>query len=268
MYIEFDGTLLTGSADKIIKQWKLNLSSGSADCITKYSGHLDCVRGLCLNNTNDQEFFSCSNDGNVIQWRLGQSSPLRTIRITDTFLYSIYMLQNLSEQSASDSCYFITSGEDRSLRIHSASNNRAELVQTLVLPSQSLWNCICLPNGNIVVACSDGSIRLFTQKEILIANKSELEEYEKELSQFAIPVKTNQEMSQINMNKLPGIEALANPGKKDGQNLIINNENEAEVYQWDASDARWIKIGVAVGSSDAGGGSGSRQKVHYLGKVS
>lgn len=49
---------------------------------------------------------------------------------------------------------------------------------------------------------------------------------------------------------------------------MISNENEIEVYQWSKADDRWIKIGVAVGSSSAGGGAaGSRQKASYLGKV-
>ena len=97
-----------------------------------------------------------------------------------------------------------------------------------------------------------------------MASKSEQEEYERELAQFAIPLKTNQAMAQINRTELPGIEALANPGRHDGQTLMINNENEAEVYQWDETDSRWVKIGVAVGSSDAAGGQ--TKKTVYLGK--
>ena len=169
-----------------------------------------------------------------------------------------------SIQADPKTCYFITSGEDRSLRVHSANESGAQTIQTLALPSQSLWYTISLPNGNLVVACSDGSIRLFTNNEHQMASKSEQEEYERELAQFAIPLKTNQAMAQINRTELPGIEALANPGRRDGQTLMINNENEAEVYQWDETDSRWVKIGVAVGSSDAAGGQ--TKKTMYLGK--
>ena len=51
-----------------------------------------------------------------------------------------------------------------------------------------------------------------------MANKSEQEEYETELSQFAIPLKTNEAMSQIDRTQLPSVEALAIPGSKG--NLI------------------------------------------------
>jgi phospholipase A-2-activating protein len=72
-------------------------------------------------------------------------------------------------------------------------------------------------------------------------------------------------MSQINRTELPGVEALANHGKRDGQTIMINNENEIEVYSWSEVEMRWVKIGVAVGSSTAAGGS-NREKVLFEGK--
>jgi phospholipase A-2-activating protein len=96
-----------------------------------------------------------------------------------------------------------------------------------------------------------------------MATQQEQEEYEKELGQFNIPIKANEAFSQINRTELPGVEALTIPGRRDGQTLMVNNDNEIEVYQWDLSQSKWIKIGVAVGSSDA---AGKREKVSYLGK--
>jgi phospholipase A-2-activating protein len=122
-----------------------------------------------------------------------------------------------------------------------------------------------LPNNDIVIACSDGTIRIFTQDETRVASKSECEAFEHELSVFAIPTKTDETMSKINRSELPGIEALSNPGRKDGQTIMINNENEVEVYSWSEVDTRWVKIGVAVGSATSSGGS-NRDKVKYDGK--
>jgi phospholipase A-2-activating protein len=121
---------------------------------------------------------------------------------------------------------------------------------------------VCLPNETIAVACSDGSIRLFTNHEKLMANENEQAEYEQELSRFAIPIKSDETMSQIDPSKLPGPEALTQMGHKDGQTLMIKSCNEVEVYQWSGSDNKWIKIGVAVGTS-----TGTSQKTSYLGKV-
>jgi phospholipase A-2-activating protein len=125
-----------------------------------YTGHTDCVRGLA---TNKDYFFSCSNDGTVIQWQLNNPNPIKRYNITESFIYSIFASNNI----------FVTSGEDRSLRIHDSNRPANDsLLQTLVLPSQSLWNCICLPNNDIVVACSDGTVRIFTQDESRTASKS------------------------------------------------------------------------------------------------
>jgi phospholipase A-2-activating protein len=131
-----------------------------------------------------------------------------------------------------------------------------------------LWCCICLSNSTLAVACSDGSIRLFTQNPALMASKAEMEEYESTLGQFAIPTKSNPEISPIDSSKLPGLEALSEPGQRDGQNKLINNNNQIEVYVWSNLEQKWEKIGVAVGSSgSAGGSSSSRQKVSFEGKV-
>lgn len=268
--IEKQRVLLTGSADKTIKHWQLNQANTNCDLICTYKGHTDCVRGLALNHFNKNEFFSCSNDGCVIQWQISNPQPMRVFQVTNSFLYSINMVY--SDESAPGECLFITSGEDRTLRIHSTSKGSAKsdssgCVQSLALPCQTLWYTVCLPNGTIAVGCSDGSIRLFTNHEKLMASTSEQEEYERELSQFAIPVKSDETMSQIDRNKLPGLEALTQQGSKDGQTLMVNTGNEVEVHQWSGADKKWVKIGVAVGSSSgAGGSSGTRQKTSYLGK--
>jgi phospholipase A-2-activating protein len=268
--VDKQGVMLTASADKTIKQWQLGADKRSADNLCSYTGHSDCVRGLALNLNNKQEFFSCSNDGHVIHWRLGQPTPLRKVYVTDSFLYSISMLnyeQNDSLRNPIDQCYFVTSSEDRSVRVHHASGKTGiATVQTLSLPCQTVWHAVCLPNGDLCAACSDGSIRVFTQREAEFATAQEQEEYERELAQFAIPLKADSALSQIDRNDLPGIEALRLPGRMEGQPLMINNNNEIEVYQWDSSASRWLKIGVAVGSSDAASGGSGRQKVTYLGK--
>ncbi len=54
------------------------------------------------------------------------------------------------------------------------------------------------------------------------------------------------------MSKLPGPEALLVPGNKDGQNIIVKNNNVPEVYQWSTSELQWIKIGEAIDAANSG----------------
>lgn len=168
--IEKRSILLTASADKTIKQFSIDSSRGSYEFQFKYTGHSDCVRGLCIHAHTDAEFFSCSNDGTVIEWRLESPTPLRRVQVTGSFLYAINTLRPEVDIN-DDTCYVITSGEDRSLRIHEMGAKKAGVMQTIVLPCQTLWYTVALTNGAIAVACSDGSIRLFTQSEHLMASK-------------------------------------------------------------------------------------------------
>lgn len=264
--VDKQGIILTASADKSIKHWQLSPDQSSAEEILTYTGgHTDCVRGLALNVNNKQEFFSCANDGNVVHWRLGQPNPLRTIHVADSFLYSINMIKMTTGYG---DCQFVTSSEDRSIRVHQSSVKSLDIstLQTISLPCQTVWYACCLSNGDLIAACSDGSIRIFTQDESQFAGKQQQEEFERELAQFSIPVRSNEALSQINRSELPGIEALARPSKMDGQPLMINNNNEVEVYQWSDAESRWIKIGTAVGSADGAGGGNTKQKITYLGR--
>ena len=54
-------------------------------------------------------------------------------------------------------------------------------------------------------------------------------------------------------------------GNKDGATTMINTGNGVDVYQWDASQAKWVKIGNVVGSS--GSTQSTSGKTLYEGKV-
>lgn len=161
--------------------------------------------------------------------------------MSDSFLYSINTLPNYNTDNEFN---FVTSGEDRSVRILSSKSNNP--IQTLVLPCQSIWCCISLPNSDLVLACSDGTIRLFTQDESRMANSAEREEFERELASFTMPTKADEKLSKIDRSKLPGVEALLTHGESDGKILLINNNNETEVYSWNLAECRWVKIGTAI----------------------
>lgn len=55
-------------------------------------------------------------------------------------------------------------------------------------------------------------------------------------------------------------------GKRDGQTTMVNTNGTVDVYQWDASQAKWVKIGNVVGSS--GSTQSTSGKTLYEGTVS
>ncbi|XP_078425520.1 phospholipase A-2-activating protein isoform X2 [Cetorhinus maximus] len=236
------GFMLTGSADKTIKMWK------AGRCEHTFMGHNDCVRGLAI--LNELEFLSCSNDATIRRWQItGQC--LHIYYGHTNYIYCLSVFPNGED--------FVTTGEDRSLRIWKDS----ECTQTIRLPAQSIWSCCVLDNGDIVVGSSDGIIRVFTEAEERTATAEEIQTFENELSSATIDPKTG-DLGDININELPGREHLDEPGTREGQTRLIRVGDSVHAYQWSVVDGRWLKIGDVVGSS--GGTQKTSGKVLYEGK--
>ncbi|XP_013048825.2 phospholipase A-2-activating protein [Anser cygnoides] len=223
------GLMLTGSADKTIKLWK------AGRCERTFTGHEDCVRGLAI--LSEMEFLSCANDASVRRWQIS-GECLQVYYGHTNYIYSISVFPHCKD--------FVTTGEDRSLRIW----KRGECAQTIRLPAQSVWCCCVLDNGDIVVGASDGFVRVFTESLERTASAEEIQAFENELSQASIDPKTG-DLGDINAEDLPGKEHLKEPGTRDGQTRLIKDNGKVEAYQWSVSEGRWIKIGDVVGSSGA-----------------
>ncbi|XP_039589171.1 phospholipase A-2-activating protein isoform X3 [Passer montanus] len=223
------GLMLTGSADKTIKLWK------AGRCERTFTGHEDCVRGLAI--LSEMEFLSCANDASVRRWQI-TGECLQVYYGHTNYIYSISVFPHCKD--------FVTTGEDRSLRIW----KQGECAQTIRLPAQSVWCCCVLDNGDIVVGASDGIIRVFTESLERTASAEEIQAFENELAQASIDPKTG-DLGDINADDLPGREHLKDPGTRDGQTRLIKDNGKVEAYQWSVSEGRWIKIGDVVGSSGA-----------------
>ncbi|NXM65623.1 PLAP protein, partial [Serilophus lunatus] len=223
------GLMLTGSADKAIKLWK------AGRCERTFTGHEDCVRGLAI--LSEMEFLSCANDATIRRWQIS-GECLQVYYGHTNYIYSISVFPRCKD--------FVTTGEDRSLRIW----RHGECAQTIRLPAQSVWCCCVLDNGDIVVGASDGIIRVFTESLERTASAEEIQVFENELSQASIDPKTG-DLGDINADDLPGREHLKDPGTRDGQTRLIKDNGKVEAYQWSVGEGRWIKIGDVVGSSGA-----------------
>ncbi|KAF7244575.1 Phospholipase A-2-activating protein [Varanus komodoensis] len=215
------GLMLTGSADKTIKLWK--------------AGHEDCVRGLAI--LSETAFLSCSNDASIRRWQIS-GECLQVYYGHTNYIYCISVFPQSED--------FVTSGEDRSLRIW----RKGECTQTIRLPAQSAWCCCVLNNGDLVVGASDGIIRVFTESLERTASLEEIQAFENELSKATIDPQTG-DLGAINPDDLPGRAHLNEQGTRDGQTRLIKNGGKVEAYQWSISENRWMKIGDVVGSSGA-----------------
>ncbi|XP_061619717.1 phospholipase A-2-activating protein isoform X2 [Phyllopteryx taeniolatus] len=206
------GTLLSGSWDTSAKVWL------SEKCMMTLQGHSAAVWAVAM-LPEQGLMLSASADKTIKLWKAGQC-----------------------ERTFTD---FVSTGEDRTLRIWRS----GECTQTLRLPTQSVWCCCILPNGDIAVGASDGIIRVFTEAEDRMASAGDLQAFEDELSNATIDPKTG-DLGDIKIEELPGREHLNEPGNRDGQTRLIKDGQKVEAYQWSVSDGRWMKIGDVVGGSN------------------
>lgn len=100
--------------------------------------------------------------------------------------------------------------------------------QTIFLPCISIWCLDTLTNGDIAVGGNDGFIRIFTRSSERHAPIAEITAFDEAVVAQAIP--TNQ-VGDVDKSKLPGIEALASPGVKNGQVLMVKSGNVVEAHQ-------------------------------------
>ncbi|XP_071838733.1 phospholipase A-2-activating protein-like [Apostichopus japonicus] len=237
------GLMLTASADKLIKLWK------AGKCERTFKGHQDCVRGLAV--VSDVEFLSVSNDTTIRRWLI-TGECMETFHGHTNFIYSISLL--------ADGQGFVSSGEDRTVKVW----KEGECKQTITLPAQSVWSVCSLPNGDIVAGASDGVARVFTTDPERIADPDTQAMFERQLSSFAMPAKT-QAFGDIKMEDLPDSSDLRKPGSKDGQTKLIRAGNKVEAYSWSVAEDKWTKIGDVVGG-EGDDVTPSTSKVMYEGK--
>ncbi|KAI9140362.1 WD-40 repeat-containing protein [Paraphysoderma sedebokerense] len=216
-----DDHILTASADKTIKLW-----SGQK-CLSTFSGHSDVVRDLAL--IPGVGVLSCSNDSTLRLWSF-EGKCMQEMYGHTSFVYAVKVLP---------SGEFVSCGEDRSVRIWRDGQN----VQTIMLPAVSVWAIDVNPSGDIVAGTSDGIIRVFSRDAARFADESIVKNFDSQVSACAIP---KNQVGDVKKENLPGPEALSNAGKKDGQVIMIRNEDIVEAHQWSQAEQRWTKVGEVV----------------------
>jgi phospholipase A-2-activating protein len=243
--------ILTGSADKSIKVWHWNSSDGSVRCTATLDRHTDCVRDL--KRVNDSQFLSCANDATIILWNLS-GEVLGTYYGHENYIYSVVPLIG----STIDDPRFASCSEDKTLRIWR--NGQAE--QTIRLPAPTLWCVDQLTNGDLIVGASNGKVYVYTQNKAAMASAEERKQLEEELAKMALPMA---ELGDLDVKKLPGKDALHQPGDKDGKTKLIRDGDSIQAYQWNAAKFEWQKIGDVVGAANSN--NDPSQKKEFEGKL-
>ncbi|KAJ3028528.1 hypothetical protein HDV00_010188 [Rhizophlyctis rosea] len=216
-----------GSADKTIKLWREGKN------VHTYTGHTDAVRGLAL--YQGVGFASCSNDSTIRLWSFN-GDVLQELSGHTSFIYTLIALPTGE---------LVSGGEDRTVRVWRGN----ECVQTISHPCQSMWSVCAVPNGDIVSAGSDGVVRVWTRHAERKADEAVIKSFDEAVASTVIP---SNQVGDVDKSKLPGVGALQEPGKKDGEVKMVRVGNAAEAHQWSAVEGQWVKIGEVVDAVGSG----------------
>lgn len=226
------GELITGSSDSTLKLWR------GRTCLHTFLGHTDTVRGLAV--MPGLGILSASHDSSVRLWSLTGEVLLEMVGHT-ALVYSV---------DAHSSGLVVSGSEDCFLKIW----RDGVCVQSIEHPG-CVWDVKLLENGDIVTACSDGAVRIWTSHNDRLSEPMELEAYAIELSQY----KSNRKkVGGLKLADLPGLEALQLPGSTDGQTMVVREGDNGVAYSWNSSEKKWDKIGEVVD----GPGDGTSNTVH------
>lgn len=230
-----NGDVITGSADKTIKKWR------NGQEVQILCRHNDIIRSLAF--LPGIGIVSCSNDGEVRITSL-DGQLVQQIMAHDHIIYNICVLPTGEIATAS---------EDKTIKIF----KDGKCVQTIPHPG-NVWDVKPLPNGDIVTGCSDYVARVWTRSEGRVGGQDLLQGYQDNLATQEVSKKT---IGQVDLDKLPGEDALQEKGQNDGQTKLVRHGDSASVYQWSEAESTWIKIGDVVEGPKEG------QKTYMDGKL-
>ncbi|TQD76703.1 hypothetical protein C1H46_037737 [Malus baccata] len=218
------GELVTGSSDTTLKLWR------GSTCTHTFVGHSDTVRGLAV--MSELGILSASHDGSIRLWALSGEVLMEMVGHT-SIVYSV---------DSHVSGLIVSSSEDCFAKIWKDGVS----MQSIEHPG-CVWDAKFLENGDIVTACSDGAVRVWTINQDKIADALEVESYFSQLSQHKI---SRKRVGGLKLEELPGLEALQIPGTSDGQTKVVREGDNGVAYVWNMREQKWDKIGEVVDGPD------------------
>lgn len=235
------GKYVTASADKTIMIWN---KRGEKTKVLK--GHTDCVRALL--GLPDDSIISADNEGVIKIWN-SDGECIRDLHGHTKFIYTLAFVHGLGEN------VFISGGEDSTLRMW---NLNGPLGEAKVLPAESVWAVAALKNGDLVTGTSDGYVRIFTKDASRVADDAVLTTYDANVEVERARIRDDQlKAGGIQVEKLPGEEALLQKGKSKGQTKMIRHaDGSIKAYEWNGF--KWEDLGVVTGGNDGSKPSGKK----------
>ena len=227
---------VTGSQDKNLNFWDKN-----GNKITSISNaHSDIIRDIII-SPSGESIFTTSNDMQVKEWSF-TGQLLNTFTAHDAFIFSM-CANNSSHQ-------IFTCGDDRVVKVW---KENGTFQQNLPHPN-TVWDaCINNLNGDLLTACADGYLRVFSTKKDRWMSQEALDQYNNlcEMANMQSDESAG-DKQKVDVNKLPSITEMASmKNVKDGEIRLFNNFGKGEAYCYKASENQWQLLGEVMGQNSA-----------------
>jgi phospholipase A-2-activating protein len=231
------GDILTGSQDGNLNLWTKD--GKRIKCIQAHTNIIRAIVEIPL-----MGFLTCSNDSKVKLFSL-DLDELMAFEDATTFLFTVNFL-------AKESVDFAAGGEDFKLSIYRGGKK----VQDLAFPN-TVW-CVAVDRENdndLVVACGDSSIRIFSLNPDRKATEEEIHTLNSE-AEMAI-MKGAGELDEKTIKSFPTVEQSKGiKGKKDGEMKVFREGYVPKAYMWKTD--KWEYVGEVMAQ-------GAANKKHYHG---
>ena len=225
---------VTGSQDKNLNFWDKN-----GNKITSVSNaHSDIIRGIIISPSGDS-ILTTSNDMQVKEWSFA-GQLLNTFTAHESFIFSICANYNTKQ--------IFTCGDDRCVKVW---KENGTFQQNLPHPNTVWDGCVNNLNGDLLTACADGFLRVFTTKRERWMNHEDLEQYNNLCEMANAQNEDSGNKQKVDINKLPSITEMASmKNVKDGEIRLFNNFGKGEAYCYKASENQWQLLGEVMGQNN------------------
>ena len=236
---EIPNGYVTLGADKNIRVWDLE----GKLMFQQSNAHEDVLRA-CLYIKEKNMLVTAGNDGVIKEWEINNYNLtcMNTIPVSDKYLYSLKLYD--------DNAYVATS-EDRCIYVVSS---LTKAVSEALPLSDSVWSADVLSNGDIIGACADGMVYVFTLSQDRRCSQESEQNYLEHLESLTF---SNPELQQVNILDLPYISDLDNEEKIPGRAILVRDGEKMVVCIYSSGYKRWLKIGTVTKTDGA-----SKEKVY------
>ena len=225
--------VVTGGQDGSLHLWKYNGQKVSE----KIGAHQGLIRQIAV--VEGGGFMTCSNDETVKVWDLELSTQF-TFQNHSSYVFCI---KNLQPQAIN----FVSGGDDKKVVVFENSQISQQIQHT-----NSVWGVtVDYETGDIITACADKVIYVFTRHQNKLASPEEIKNFEemgKNLQQATA-------LDETKVQSYPHVCDMKKFRGKKHEDLKIfrKDDDKAYAYQWNMIENKWNEVGEVL--AEQGGGN-------------